>query len=89
MGHFNVSLKSTILTNCAVVFHIDVTFKIRTALSGIGLFIGDLKSSDSIFISNGDGEKESWIAERQRERECVCVCEAARSRKGEIASVIK
>jgi hypothetical protein len=29
------------------------------------------KSSDSIFISNGDRGEESRIAERQRERECV------------------
>jgi hypothetical protein len=43
----------------------------RTVLSGIHLFIENSKSSDSIFISNGDGGEESKIVERQRE--CVRV----------------
>ncbi len=59
----------------------------RTVLSRICLFIDNLKSSDNIFISNGDGGEESRIAERQWERECVW--EAAPGGKGEIASVIK
>jgi hypothetical protein len=46
----------------------------RTVLSVICLFIHNLKSSDSIFISNRDGGEQSRIAERQRERVCVCVC---------------
>ncbi len=44
----------------------------RTVLYGICLFIDNAKSSDSIFISNGDGGEENRIGERQRERECVC-----------------
>ncbi len=48
-------------------FHIDVTFEMRTVLSGICLFIDNIKLSDNIFISNGDGGEESRIAERQRE----------------------
>jgi hypothetical protein len=39
----------------------------RTVLSRIHLFIDDLKSSDNISISNGDGGEE-----RQRKRESVC-----------------
>jgi hypothetical protein len=50
-------------------FRIDFTFEMRTVLSGIGLFIDNLKLSDNIFISNGDGGEESKIEERQRERE--------------------
>ncbi len=58
----------------------------RTVLSGIHLFIDNLKSSDSSFISNGDGGEESRKAERQRES----VCERQRvMEKGEKASVIK
>ncbi len=68
-------------------FRIDVTFDMRTVLSGVSLFIDNLKSSDNIFISNRDGGEESRIAERQIERECVR--EAAHCGKGEIASVIK
>ncbi len=44
----------------------------RTVLSGIRLFNDGSKSSDNIFISNGERGEESWIAERQRERVCVC-----------------
>jgi hypothetical protein len=51
-------------------FCIDVTFEMRTVLNGIRLFIGHSKSSDNIFISNGDGGEESRIAERQRESVC-------------------
>jgi len=36
-----------------------------TGLSVICLFVDNLKSSDSIFISDGDGGEESRIAERQ------------------------
>jgi len=43
----------------------------RTVLIGIHLLIDNPKSSDSIFISNGDGGEEIRIAERQRERVCV------------------
>jgi len=39
----------------------------RTVLNRFHLFIDNLKLSDSIFISNGDGGEESKIAERQRE----------------------
>jgi hypothetical protein len=42
----------------------------RTVLSGIRLFIDNLKSSDNIFISNGYRGEESRIAERQRKRVC-------------------
>jgi hypothetical protein len=59
----------------------------RTVLSGICLFIDNLKSSDTIFISNRDGGEEGRIAER--ERESVCVREAAYGGKGEIVLVIK
>ncbi len=59
----------------------------RTVLNGICLFIDNVKPSDIIFISNGDGEEESRIAERQRER--VCVRETAHCRKGETALVIR
>jgi hypothetical protein len=45
-------------------------FEMRTVLSGVCLFIDDLKSTDNIFISNGDGGQESRIAERQRESVC-------------------
>ncbi len=45
-------------------------FEMRTVLSGICLFIDDLKLTDNIFISNGDGGEESRIAERQRESVC-------------------
>jgi hypothetical protein len=41
----------------------------RTVLNRINLFIDNVKLSDSIFISNGDGGGKSKIAERQRERE--------------------
>ncbi len=44
----------------------------RTVLNGICLFIDDSKLSESIFISNGDGEEENRIAERKR------VCERQR-----------
>ena len=49
---------------------IDVTFEMRTVLNRFHLFIDNLKLSDSIFISNGDGGEDSKIAERQRERVC-------------------
>jgi hypothetical protein len=42
----------------------------RTVLSRIRLFIDNLKLSENIFISNGDGGEEGRIAERQRERVC-------------------
>jgi hypothetical protein len=42
-------------------------FEKRTVLSRIRLFIDNIKLSDSIFISNGDGG--------ERQRESVCVCE--------------
>jgi hypothetical protein len=48
-------------------FCIDVTFEMRTVLNRFNLFIDNLKLSDSVFISNGDGGEESKIAERQRE----------------------
>ncbi len=57
----------------------------KTVLNRIRLFIENVKSSDSIFISNGDGGEESRIVERLRES----VQEAAHGRKGEMASVIK
>jgi hypothetical protein len=41
-----------------------------TVLNRICLFIDNLKFSDNIFISNGDGGEESRIAERQRESVC-------------------
>jgi len=42
----------------------------RAVLSGIRLFIDNLKLSDNIFISNGDGGEESMIAESQGESVC-------------------
>jgi hypothetical protein len=42
----------------------------KTVLSGVNLFIDNLKSSDNIFISNRDGGEESRIAERQRKSVC-------------------
>jgi hypothetical protein len=42
----------------------------RTVLSGIRLFIDNLKLLDDIFISNRDGGEESKITERQRESVC-------------------
>ncbi len=56
--------------NQGTLFRIDVTFEMRTVFCGIHLFIDNLKSSDNIFISNGDGGEESKIAERQRESVC-------------------
>jgi hypothetical protein len=41
------------------IFRIDVTFEMRTVLNGICLFIDNSKSSDNIFISNGDGGKRA------------------------------
>jgi len=38
----------------------------RTVLNGIHVFVDNLKLSDNIFISNGDGGEESRIAERPR-----------------------
>ncbi len=55
---------------CLTRFHIDVTFEMKTVLNRIRLFIENIKSSDSIFISNGDGGEENRIAERLRERVC-------------------
>ncbi len=52
-------------------FCIDVTFEMRTVLNGLRLFIDDIKSSDSIFITNGESGEESRVAERQKERVCV------------------
>jgi hypothetical protein len=43
----------------------------RRVLSRIGLFNDNSKLSDNIFISNGDGDEESRIVERQGERVCV------------------
>jgi hypothetical protein len=45
-------------------------FQMRTVLSGICLFIDNLKSSGNIFISNGDRGEESKTAEKQRESVC-------------------
>ncbi len=59
----------------------------RTVFNRIRLFIDNVKSLDSIFISNGDSGEESRIAEGQRES--VCVREATHFGKGEMASVIK
>jgi len=50
-----INLKSKYIIN----FCIDVTFEMRTVLSGIHLFNDNSKSSDSIFISNGDGGKRA------------------------------
>jgi len=50
----------------------------RTVLSGICLFIDNLKLSDNIFISNGDRGEESRIAERQRYRVCERQCKGKR-----------
>jgi hypothetical protein len=44
----------------------------KNEISEICLFIYNPKSSDNIFISNGDGGEESRLVERQRERERVC-----------------
>jgi hypothetical protein len=71
------------------MFHIGVTFDKSAVLNGIRLFIDNSKLSENFFISNGDGGEESKIEKRQRERESVCVCEAAHSRKGQVALVIK
>ncbi len=54
-----------------LIFCIYVTFKKKTVLYRICLFIDNIKTSDRIFISNGDCREESWIAERQREGEVV------------------
>ncbi len=43
------------------------TFEMRTVLIGICLFNDNSISSDNIFLSNGDGGKESRKVERQRE----------------------
>jgi hypothetical protein len=52
------------------MFHIDVTFEMRTVLYGIHLFIDIIKASDRVFISNRDCGEKSRIAERLRERVC-------------------
>ncbi len=52
-------------------FHIDVTFEMRTVLSGIHLFKDNLKIIGQHFILNGNRGEESRIAERQRESVCV------------------
>ncbi len=52
----------------------------RTVLNGIRLFIGDIKSSDSIFISNGESGEESRVAERQKESVCERQCIAEKER---------
>jgi hypothetical protein len=41
----------------------------RTALNGIHLFIDNIKSSDSIFLSIRDSGEESRIAQRVTEKE--------------------
>jgi len=56
------------------MFRIDVTFEMRTVLSGICLFNDTILNIGHHFILNGKGGEESKIVERQRERECVCVC---------------
>ena len=43
----------------------------RTVFNRIRLFIDNVKSLDSIFISNVDRGEESRIAETQRESVCV------------------
>jgi hypothetical protein len=67
-GLFPFSLLLFLPTNKRL-FHIDVTFEMRTVLNGICLFIDNSKFRN-IFISNGDGGEESRIAERQRYRVC-------------------
>ncbi len=53
------------------MFRSDVTFEMRTVLSGIRLFNDTILNVRHLFILNGNGGEESKIAERQRERECV------------------
>jgi len=60
-----VSIRHIIDVKKYTKFRIDVTFEMRTILCGICLFIDNAKSSDSIFISNGDGGEENRIGERQ------------------------
>ncbi len=55
------------------LFCVDVTFEMRTVLSGIHLFDGTILNIRHHFILNGNGGEESEIEERQREREFVCV----------------
>ncbi len=50
-------------------FRIEI-FEMVTVLIRILLFIDNLKSSENIFMSNGDGGEESRIAERQGESVC-------------------
>jgi hypothetical protein len=42
----------------------------RTVIYVIHLLIDNMKTSDRVFISNGDCGEESRIAERQRESFC-------------------
>ncbi len=53
------------------IFCIDVTFEMRTVLSGIHLFTDKHKIVRQHFISNGNRGEECKIAVRQRERGCV------------------
>ncbi len=55
------------------MFCSDVTFEMRTVLSGIRLFNDTILNVRHHFILNGKGGEESKIAERQRDRERVCV----------------
>jgi hypothetical protein len=56
------------------VFHIDVTFEMRTVHYGIRLLIDVHQIVGQHFISKGNGGEESKIVERQRESVCVRQC---------------
>jgi hypothetical protein len=62
-----------IIERNVTLFHIDVTFEMRTSEYGeICISIDNWKMVAMVFISNGKEGEESKIAERQRERVCVC-----------------
>ncbi len=68
---FNLTAAFIFNNNKTKVFHIDVTFEMRTVLYGIRLLIDTHQIVRQHFISKGNGGEESMIVEIQRQRECV------------------
>jgi hypothetical protein len=63
------------------LFCVDVTFEMRTVLSGIHLFDGTILNVRHHFLLNGNGGEESEVEERQRESVCVCETEHGKGRR--------
>jgi hypothetical protein len=68
------------------IFHIDVTFEMRTVLYNIHLFNDKVyKHGHHIYMKQKEGEREQDSRETEREGACVCVCVWVAARGGSVS----